>query len=314
MRKLAAIAAFSAALLAGAAAAAQERDPTGAEALFWEGRRAFDAGQYEVACARFEESQRLDPSVGTLFNLAVCEEARGRIAQAWQHFAQAEGQLPADDQRRTYAAERVAALAARLPRLTITLPGGAPAGLAVSRDGIVVAAGGFGVPLPTPPGRHEIVVSAPGRPDRKIEVVLAEAESKTVIAEPNAVASAPAPWTPPPGEATTPRRSPWRTVGWVSLGVGAAGLALGAVAGLLAIDAEAKIQDDCDPGAGGRLKCGSDGLDAASSGKTWATTSTVAFVAGAAAAAGGVTLVIATNPGTSSSVGPSVRLGVGRKF
>ncbi|NOU28880.1 MAG: hypothetical protein HOO96_13330, partial [Polyangiaceae bacterium] len=49
-----------------------------AETLFREGRKALEAGDYAVACAKFAESQRIEPAPGTLLNLAGCEERSGK--------------------------------------------------------------------------------------------------------------------------------------------------------------------------------------------------------------------------------------------
>src|SRR5687768_12828264 len=123
------VAALSLALSAGAAPTATKapaRDPAAAEALFEQGRRALEQNDLETACAKFAESQTLDPGVGTLMNWATCEERKGRIATAWQRWREALAELPADDDRLPFARERVAALEPRLPYLTITLPADAP--------------------------------------------------------------------------------------------------------------------------------------------------------------------------------------------
>ena len=57
-----------------------------AEALFNQAHAAMSAHDYDTACQRFAESNRLDPAVGTLLNLGVCEAARGRVATAWELF------------------------------------------------------------------------------------------------------------------------------------------------------------------------------------------------------------------------------------
>ena len=61
---------------------ARAQNPAAAEALFEQARAAMAAGSYELACARFRDSDRLDPAIGTRFNLADCEEKRGRVATA----------------------------------------------------------------------------------------------------------------------------------------------------------------------------------------------------------------------------------------
>lgn len=57
-----------------------------AQALFEQGRALVIKGRAETACPKFEESQRLDPGLGTQFNLADCYERLGRLASALELF------------------------------------------------------------------------------------------------------------------------------------------------------------------------------------------------------------------------------------
>src|SRR6478672_4877951 len=86
------------------------RDPTAAEALFRAGRAAADKGDYVTACPKFEESNRLDPELGTAFNLADCDEHVGKVASAWQLFKEVAQRLPPGDDRVSIATSRAAAL------------------------------------------------------------------------------------------------------------------------------------------------------------------------------------------------------------
>src|SRR5262245_22796326 len=61
-------------------------DTVAAQALFNEGRALVAAGKYDEACTKFEESERLDSAIGTLFNLADCYEHQGKTASAWSAF------------------------------------------------------------------------------------------------------------------------------------------------------------------------------------------------------------------------------------
>src|ERR1041384_7022387 len=64
------------------AARAEPDSVAAAETLFREGREAVKRADYAVACPKFQESQRLDPAIGTLLNLALCEESWGGLADA----------------------------------------------------------------------------------------------------------------------------------------------------------------------------------------------------------------------------------------
>jgi hypothetical protein len=61
---------------------------TAAETLFQEGKQLLARGDVAKACPKFEESNRLDPAIGTLLNLAACEEMAGMKAQACAHYSE----------------------------------------------------------------------------------------------------------------------------------------------------------------------------------------------------------------------------------
>jgi tetratricopeptide (TPR) repeat protein len=288
------------------AALAQGRDPAAAEALFTEGRKAFDAGDYAIACARFAESQRLDPAVGTLINLAACSEKLGKLADAWETWQRALRSLPPGDERRAGVEQRAAAIDKKLPRLAIRLSPNAPAGAKVVRDGVTLGSASYGVELPVDPGDHEVTVVAPGHKDKSYKTTLAEGAHEALDVEAGEEESEAAPVAlptePKPKPAPPPKPQPKpaasssnRTLGWVLVGVGGAGLALGSASGYLALSKKNTMDDDCETLKGRRV-CGPDGLDAADSGKTWATVSTVAFAAGAAALGVGAYVLLTSPP------------------
>ena len=78
------------------AASARAGDSISAEALFIAGRDAALRGDYGEACAKFAESQRLDPASGTLINLGDCNEHLGLFASAWRYYREAVDRLRAD--------------------------------------------------------------------------------------------------------------------------------------------------------------------------------------------------------------------------
>ena len=102
-----------------ASAQADAQQKAAAESLFDEGKQLLSQGQYESACRRFEQSQEIDPGVGTLLYLGDCYERSGRPASAWATFREASSAALAAGQadRGRMADERAARNFA---------PGGAP--------------------------------------------------------------------------------------------------------------------------------------------------------------------------------------------
>ena len=77
-----------------------------AEALFDEGRRLKGDGKFSEACPKFEESQKMAPGMGTLYNLADCYEHLGKLASAWTFYIEAAGaaQVAGQKDRADFAA------------------------------------------------------------------------------------------------------------------------------------------------------------------------------------------------------------------
>ena len=120
---------------------AQERDPAAAQALFDSARELLKQGKLAEACAKFQESNRLDPALATQFQLANCYEQTGRIATAWAAFLQVASTSRATNQtaREEVARDRAAKLEARLPRLVINVPEPSKVpGLEIRRNGMLV--------------------------------------------------------------------------------------------------------------------------------------------------------------------------------
>lgn len=129
---------------------------TFAESLFRQGRDAMRAGALDAACDKFSESYRLDPVIGTLLNLATCEERRGRLATAWTRFHQLVDRAPPGDDRAQLAMARIAALEPNLPRLRIVLLGPRMATAIVTEDGVELREPSFESPIQVDPGAHVI--------------------------------------------------------------------------------------------------------------------------------------------------------------
>lgn len=197
-------------------------------------------GQLQEALSHFEESQRLDPKLTTLMELADCEEQLGKLVDAQAHFAAARDKAAHDElpQSKAKAEQRRAAVEARLAHLTLQLAADTPPGAQVFSDDAPLDAASLGTPLTTNPGAHVIVVKAAEHDDAKYSVTLAEGDSQTlpIAAGPATAKAAPPPPPPPPvvvapkvstAEVSTSSGSSRRTLGVVAGTVGIVGIGAG---------------------------------------------------------------------------------------
>lgn len=265
-----------------------QSDPEAAEALFLAGRDLMEKKDYAAACPKFAESDRLDPSSGARINLADCEEKLGHVASAWRHWQEAIELIPSNDPRLPGVNKRKADVEKRVPRLTLKASVALPADTVVLRDGVAVGLGALEVALPVDPGVHAIIVRLPGHKDWKESVTLKEGERRELQLKLGDEEAAVPPLQPAPVIRETPPSKAPRTAGFVLLGVGGAGLIFGGVMGALAIDRKGALDSLCDP----VKMCTPAGADAASAGRAFAITSTIGFIVGALAIAGGAVLVL----------------------
>ena len=178
-----------------------------AQALFDDARALAAKGKFADACPKFAESQRLDPGIGTEFNLAECEQKIGKTASAWAHYLDAADRAHVEKQaaRERVARNRAALLASHLAHLTISRAPGDTSPIEIRRDGVVVGAAQYGVQTPVDPGRHEITASAAGKKAWS-RTVRTPADAGTVVAVPG-LEDAEVPVAPPP-PATVAASSP----------------------------------------------------------------------------------------------------------
>jgi hypothetical protein len=284
-------AAFAAAALmftiAQARAADPPRDKAAAESLFRAAQQLMQQGKYAEACLKFAESQRFDPTLGTQLNLARCHEKEGKTATAWAEYQEVAVLARKQNQieRADTAAELASKLEATLSKLRIEAPG-APPGLVITRDKTEVGQGSLGVAVAVDPGEHTVTATAPGYKSwSQVVVVGANAEEKTVTVPALEKEAAPPPPPPPPGEGDMRR-----TVGFVVGGVGVAAAGIGAVFGVLTLNAASRAEED--PTLCPGKVCSKAGRDAIDSAEVKGVVSTVCLSVGLAAAGVGTFLVL----------------------
>lgn len=229
---------FALALAASSRADAQvsAQSAAAAEALFTEARELLANGHVEEACGKLEESRKLDPSaMGTLFNLALCNEQRGRFATAWvQHREVLAASRATRPDRAALAEQRIAALEPKLSRLKIEVPVTTIVdGLTITLDDVPFGPSSFGSSIPLDGGPHVIRATAPSYAQymRQIETP-AEGGSLSVTIPPLTPlprAPEPPPVVLPPSQPAPPiaSGSSNASLGWVIGAAGVGALALG---------------------------------------------------------------------------------------
>jgi hypothetical protein len=175
-------------------AAAQGVESTAAQALFEEGRRLFEAQRFDEACEKFAESQQLEAALGTLLNLALCNERRGKRASAWLNYSDALTQATREgnEARAAFARERIEALAPGLSKLVIEVASDAPGDLWVKVDGVPVGRGAWGLPLPVDGPSMIVQAGAAGRQTFAQQVSVEPAHTRRVKVGSLAPTAAPA--------------------------------------------------------------------------------------------------------------------------
>jgi hypothetical protein len=290
--------------------------------LFNEGRALMNGGDCERARAKFVESARLDPKVGTLASLAQCEEQLHHLVQARARWQQArELAIAGHDPRRTLTEQEIARLDMMVPRLRIVLAGTPMApGLAVRVDDVDVTSDMLERPFAVDPGRHAVTATLAGKRPWATSV-RAEADGRVtevvvgpLVDEISSTSSRPSPAAPAPLGTRTDTEGPptpqepaargWgaqRTVGLLVTGLGGAGLAVGLALGTRTLVLKQARSHYCDPGN----VCDAEGVSIDQQARTAATASTITVVAGAAVLAAGVVLVL-TAPSNPVRVGVSL--------
>ncbi len=305
-----------------AIAAPTPLDKASAQSLFEEALKLMAAKKFEQACPKLDESQRLDPGMGTEFRLAECYEAIGRSASAWAGFAEVADLARAAGQtdRERVAKARAANLEAKLAHLTIVVTAPETTGLEIHRGDVVLGKGQWGSAAPVDPGTYAVTATAPGKKPWAGSVSVAGDNMQASLTVP-ALEDAPAapaavvavapvaplpalPENPPPPE---PAHGGGRKViGIVGLAAGVAAMGTSGVLGLVA-----KSQYD---GAGAHCQgsiCDASGKQTTDGARGLANAATVIFAAGAVVAVAGVVVWLTAPSASPGAQRASLGLGCG---
>lgn len=326
-------------LLAGSASAVTDEERNGARAAATQGAEAFNQGNYSQAVELFTRAESLVHSPVHLVFLGRAELKLGHWVKAYELFNKAKREkLPADAadaqvQAVADAGKELSDLEPQLPTVASSVAQ-APQDreVTVTMDGEKVPAALVGVARPVDPGTHQFQAVAPGMASEvtSVTVKAGEHQSLQLSLKPGAPGSLPAGGAAPAGEPAAPAppasapaepapapassgTSGLKIGGFVGIGVGVVGAAVGTVF-LVSGSSKQKDADNAFNACGGPLCPKSErdhvhSLDDDAAGKK--TIGAVGLIAGGVGLATGVTLLVLSSGKSESAAHVSPWLGVG---
>ena len=300
--------------------------PGRADLLFRQGQELIDAGKPADACPKLEESQRLDPKLGRLLNVAYCHELVGRTASAWSEYNEAAALAAQKGQpdRVDFARQHAAALVERLSLVQLDFSAasiggaGSPSAsvVSVAVDGKPLSREQWSMPFPVDPGIRTFTFGAPGKKthDQTAAIAPGRGTGRVIVdrLEPEVEAPGPEVTAPGPAPAVTPAAaaveasgpSAHRPLAYVAGGVGVAGLLVGAGFLLHALAQKNDAAPYCPAD-----KCDPHGASIIDGARTSAWIATVGVGVGVGGAAAAVWLFLTSAPSPPGTV-PATNTGV----
>lgn len=295
-------------MLVPAAAAAQSPD---ARAKFERGLAEMVAGKYDSGCPLIAEANALEPRrPGVMFTLAECEARWGKNARALADYEAylgvvatlSESDKEQQHERPSVAERQAAQLRQLLGAITIEAPGAS-----LDCDGAPAVSGSK---IWLEPGSHRVHARFSDGREADRTLNLRAGQSERVELAPPALTS-----TPPVVEEPKPKSSgnSLKTAAIVVGGVGAAGVIVGVVSGLMLIGSKSVINGHCGLNGDPSTVCDTQAnADTANGAKVQGWVSTIGFAAGAIGiATAAVLFVVASKKATvdvrTSGLGLDVR-------
>jgi hypothetical protein len=292
---------------------------------------AMDAKNYAKAADLFRRADALFHAPTIMLGLARAEAHLGKYVEASEHYRRVvlEGAPPGAPQpiRDAIDAAKKELADAEGHRAKVTINVQGPDQPSVTMDGAPMSMAALGVERLVNPGQHAVHVTANGWKDGDESFTVPDGGSAQVTVQMEARAAAgPAPAAPetaptpatstpspggdqgPPDTTAASSGHSLKTLGWIGIGVGGAGIVLGAVTGGLA--AGKKSSASGSPCTSGR--CSQNDLTTYQSDRdsyyTMGTISTIGFIAGGVLAAGGAALLLFGPHGESQPAATAARV------
>lgn len=311
-----------------------EPDPStraAARKIATDGVAALQQGNAELASQKLEKAFDLLPAPSIALWSARALVKRGLLVEASERYLQA-GRLPPSQgneqavqaQAQKDAARELAELTPRIPKLVVLVEGAQPNEVSITLDGKVLSSALVGEEQPANPGAHKLT-GVRGAERAEQAFTLSEAQKSQAVLRFQGPAPVPAgapPTSAPPGPlpaspAVTPPAplapsdaksgSGTKTLAFVALGVGGAGLLVGTITGALALSKRGDL-DDNPACKGGR--CLASAQSDVDSFRSMRTISSIGFIAGGVLAATGAVLLLSggSSPKKGERAAPAMAL------
>lgn len=309
------------------AAAPDATTRAAARKIATEGVIALEQGNAELASQRLEKAFELlqAPSIALWSARAFVKQ--GKLVEGAERYllagrlAVSEGNEQAvQEQAKKDAARELSELTPRIPKLVVTVEGAPPSEVSVTLDGKVMAGALIGEEQQLNPGSHSVVATR-GAERLEETATLAESQTRTLAlrfkdgsslassssigkSDPSATAASPR-GTAQASDSTAERGNTRKTLGYVALAGGGAGLIVGAVGGFVALGKRSELDDSPDCRKDQCLPTAQDKVD---SFRTMRMVSSVGFIAGGVLAGAGVALLLSGGSSKAESARPAPRL------
>jgi hypothetical protein len=269
---------LSVAISSAAAAAPTFKAKQEARALTAEAKKALKAGLADQAITALRRADELDPTPQSKLDLAAALIEGKKLLEAKKilgDVATLRGATFAEKKAAEAAKRSLAELEPRVPGVTITVEGPAASKASATIDGQSAA---LGAESPVDPGDHDVAVTADGFTSFERRLSVAEGAHEKLVA--SLAPAAKAEGGDGEGGSLVPAV--------IAFGVGAAGLAVGGVFGMLSLAETGDVKDQCDTSG----TCPKDQADELDSAKTKGNISTIGFAVGGAGLVAGVVLLV----------------------
>ncbi|MDF2694215.1 MAG: hypothetical protein K0S65_2598 [Labilithrix sp.] len=254
-------------------------DLESARELYKEGKELRTKGDLRGALERFKAALGYGQTPVTGLELGKTHLALGELVEAREvllgvaRIKVASDETEKSDAARKQSAELAEEIRPRIPTLVVRLSGvSADATPQVTVDGASVPVVSLTSMRKVNPGDHNVTVRLAGRETTR-SATLVESETKQLTIDLTDTGLTAGSGSAGP---EAPRGRSIHVVTWIGLGVGVAGLAVGTIAGVVALGSASEVSDACVG-----LSCPPSSRSEVESGRSAATVSTIGFSAGA---------------------------------